>query len=218
MKVIFLDLDDTLYYAPITECNEVLINYVSQKYQISYEKAKEAFERGKQYTKELLPDVAATHNRLLYIQHMLEELHRNVIADSIELYDVFWDAFLKRSSLRKGVEQVLQELTSQEIGIGICTDLTAHIQHRKLQKLGLAPYVNWLVTSEEVGEEKPSRKMFELCSAKAHCDLHDILYVGDNYEKDYEGASRAGMKAIWYQEEQYPDFYMFYQEEMKPWI
>lgn len=218
MKVIFFDLDDTLYHAPIAECNEILIEYTAKKYQISYETAKVAFETGKHITKELLPNVAATHNRLLYIQHMLEHLNKNVIADSLEIYNVFWDNFLQKSELREGVKQVLQELKEKQVKIGICTDLTVHIQHRKLQKLCLDTYVDWLVTSEEAGEEKPSIKMFSLCAKKANCALNDILYVGDNYKKDYIGASNAQMKAIWYQEERYPDFYAFYKEEISPWI
>lgn len=218
MKVIFFDLDDTLYHAPIAECNEILIEYTANKYQISYETAKAAFETGKHITKELLPNVAATHNRLLYIQHMLEQLNKNVIVDSLEIYNVFWDNFLQKSELREGVKQVLQELKEKQVKIGICTDLTVHIQHRKLQKLCLDTYVDWLVTSEEAGEEKPSIKMFVLCAKKADCDLNDILYVGDNYKKDYIGASNAGMKAVWYNEECYPDFYTFYQEELSQWI
>lgn len=218
MKAIFFDLDDTLYYAPIKECNEILISYVANKYQVSNETAKEAFEKGKALTKKLLPDVASTHNRLLYIQHMLEFLGKNVISDSLEIYNVFWDNFLQKSTLRKGVKDVLEELKERGIGIGICTDLTAYIQHRKLQKLGLASYIDWLITSEEAGEEKPSKKMFDLCAKKANCEMNDIIYTGDSYKKDYIGASQAGMKAILYNEERYQDFYTFYQEEIKQWI
>ena len=218
MKAIFFDLDDTLYYAPIKECNEILVSYVANKYQVSNETAKEAFEKGKALTKKLLPDVASTHNRLLYIQHMLEFLGKNVISDSLEIYNVFWDNFLQKSTLRKGVKDVLEELKERGIGIGICTDLTAYIQHRKLQKLGLASYIDWLITSEEAGEEKPSKKMFDLCAKKANCEMNDIIYTGDSYKKDYIGASQAGMKAILYNEERYQDFYTFYQEEIKQWI
>ena len=218
MKTVFLDLDDTLYKAPIEECNKILITYAAKKYGISLELAKTAFEIGKKQTKELLPDVAATHNRLLYIQHMLEILQKNVVADTLELYNVFWDNFLEKSVLRKGVKGTLEELKSKGVSVGICTDLTAHIQHRKLQKLGLAPYVDWIVTSEEAGQEKPSIKMFVLCAKKAKCELSDIIYAGDSYEKDFVGASKAGMRAIWYEEDKYPDFYKFYQEEIKPWI
>lgn len=218
MKTVFFDLDDTLYKAPIAECNEILIAYTSEKYGIPLETARVAFEAGKKKTKELLPDVAATHNRLLYIQHMLEYLQQNVIEDTLELYNVFWNAFLAKSFLRIGVREVLEELKNNGVKIGICTDLTAHIQHRKLQKLGLAPYIDWLVTSEEAGKEKPSKRIFDLCAEKANCELSEIIYVGDSYKKDFLGGTNAGMKAIWYQEEKYSDFYIFYKEEIKPWI
>ena len=218
MKIVFFDLDDTLYRAPIAECNEILIAYTSEKYGIALGTARAAFEAGKKKTKELLPDVAATHNRLLYIQHMLEYLQQNVIVDSLELYNVFWNTFLAKSFLRIGVKEVLEKLKNNGAKIGICTDLTAHIQHRKLQKLGLAPYIDWLVTSEEAGEEKPSKKIFDLCAEKANCQLSDIIYVGDSYKKDFLGGTNAGMKAIWYQEEKYSDFYIFYKEEIEPWI
>lgn len=218
MKAVFFDLDDTLYKTNIEECNEIVIAYAAQKYKIDQKLSREAFERGKALTKELLPGVASTHNRMLYMQHMLEFLGKNVVADTLELYDIFWDNFLQRISLRPGVIKTMDQLRKECIRIGICTDLTAHIQHRKLQKLGLGEYIDWLITSEEAGEEKPGETIFKLCMRKSNLVFDDILYIGDNYKKDYEGASQAGMKAIWYQEEKYPDFYDFYEKEMKKWI
>lgn len=218
MKTIFFDLDDTLYKAPIKECNEILIMYTAQKYGLSVEIVRNAFEEGKAVTKKMLVGVAASHNRLLYIQHMLEILGKSVILDTLEIYNVFWDSFLQKIFLRRGVKQVLEQLKIDGYNVGICTDLTAHIQHRKLQILDLSKYVDWLVTSEEAGAEKPSEKIFRLCSYKSQCDIRDIIYVGDDYEKDFIGASKVGMKAFLYQENLYPDFYMFYKEKLKPCI
>lgn len=218
MKTIFFDLDDTLYKTPIKECNEILIMYTAQKYGLSVEIVRNAFEEGKAVTKKMLVGVAASHNRLLYIQHMLEILEKSVILDTLEIYNVFWDSFLQKIFLRRGVKQVLEQLKIDGYNVGICTDLTAHIQHRKLQILDLSKYVDWLVTSEEAGAEKPSEKIFRLCSYKSQCDIRDIIYVGDDYEKDFIGASKVGMKAFLYQENLYPDFYMFYKEKLKPCI
>lgn len=218
MKAVFFDLDDTLYAAPISQSNEVLIAYTARKYQLSVASVKAAFDHGKAVTKKLLGDVAATHNRLLYIQHMLEFLGKNAAADSLELYDVFWNHYLQVMKLRPGAADTLADLRRRSIPIGICTDLTAHIQHRKIQKLGIAADITWLVTSEEAGAEKPSSKIFQLCLSKSRLKSEDILYVGDNQKKDFWGASKAGMHAIWYREDLYSDFFDFYQKEMEAWI
>ena len=43
----------------------------------------------------------------------------------------------------------MQALKAKGVGIGIGTDMTAYIQYEKLEKLGLAPYIDWIVTSKE---------------------------------------------------------------------
>lgn len=40
--------------------------------------------------------------------------------------------------------------------------MTAYMQYRKLEKLNLLPLIQFMVTSEEAGAEKPDMKFFEI--------------------------------------------------------
>lgn len=60
------------------------------------------------------------------------------------------------------------------------------------------PLVDFLVTSEELGVEKPDPRLFALCAEKAGVPPKDCAFVGDSLEKDALAARRAGMAGVWY--------------------
>ncbi len=46
--------------------------------------------------------------------------------------------------------------------------------------------------------EKPDPKFFERCNEKSKCRPDEVMFIGDNPEKDYSGACLAGYHAVWY--------------------
>ena len=92
----------------------------------------------------------------------------------------------------------MQKLKELGIRIGIGTDMTAHIQYRRLEFLNLSPYIDFIVTSEEAGVEKPTPHLFELCVEKAGVPAGECAFIGDNLTKDVKGAWDNGLKGIWY--------------------
>jgi putative hydrolase of the HAD superfamily len=104
--------------------------------------------------------------------------------------------------LYTGLRVLIDGLKEKGITIAVCTDLTAHIQHRKLKALGLSDDISYLVTSEEAGREKPHPEMFRLCLEKLQLPAEEICFIGDSYKKDIEGAAAAGMQTVWFHPEQ----------------
>jgi HAD superfamily hydrolase (TIGR01549 family) len=142
-----------------------------------------------------LSETASSHNRLLYIQRMLEILNINSMNLALKIYDAYWDTFLNEIKPYDGVIDFLESC----VGVPIClvTDLTAHIQHRKIETLGLYKYAAHLVTSEEAGREKPHPYMFMLALKKLNLNSEDVCMIGDNYKKDILGASALGIRSFW---------------------
>ncbi len=198
IRCVFFDLDDTLYAyeAANTAATEVLVSALSTRCGVPADAARTAYRQGREDVKARLPDCAARHNRLLYIQRALERLGRPPAIDALSLYNIFWDYMLEHIALRDGVLETLAFCRRRGIRVGICTDLTAHIQHRKLDRLRLADWIDCLVTSEEEGVEKPSPGIFQLCLEKSGVPAEETLFVGDSYEKDYLGARMAGIKPL----------------------
>jgi HAD superfamily hydrolase (TIGR01509 family) len=63
-------------------------------------------------------------------------------------------------------------------------------------KLGLQPYLNFKVTSAEVGYDKPRPEIFLAALEKATVKPEEALYVGDQYQIDIVGARGVGIKAL----------------------
>lgn len=199
IQAIIFDLDDTLYdYTALHPgALAALEEYTCERYRVAKDQFRISFSAAREETKQLLADTAASHNRLLYCQKTLEHLDVGPIDGALEMYDIYWSYILKHMALREGAAELLAACKEQGIRIGICSDLTAHIQHRKLRALGIASLVDGLVTSEEAGAEKPDPRMFAMILKKLGCKPDQALYIGDNLERDIFGAERFGISALW---------------------
>lgn len=65
-----------------------------------------------------------------------------------------------------------------------------------LQRLGFAHRFDVMVFSNEHGECKPQRSIFEALRRSLEVDFDEILFVGDNLYVDIHGAQRCGMTAV----------------------
>lgn len=211
ISAVVFDLDDTIYN--YKELHEVAINKVftsiSNKYRFDILEVKNAFEKSKNEVHDCLCGTGAMHNRSLYFLKTYEKLGITPLTDSLISYEEYWDYILANMKCNLGVIDFLKYLNKRKIKIGICTDLTCVIQLKKIKQLNIELYIDAIVTSEEVGEEKPSSKMYELICKKLKTKKKDILYIGDSLEKDYYGPSRYGMNSILYSNIDLPHIHSF---------
>jgi len=162
-KAILFDLDDTLYdyhYAH-SKALDAIYPLLAKYIKISKKKFLALYKMANDEIKNELAGTASSHNRVLYFQRVIEKTHNTVEPKIIlKMYKTYWDTFLNNMKIGKGVEQTLKLLQKMKIKIAIVTDLTAHIQLRKIDKLKLTKYVDYLVTSEEAGGENQMRLYF----------------------------------------------------------
>lgn len=177
---------------------QLLNEYACNKLHISTKQFEEAFFYGRNETKRGIETLAAAHNRMIYMQKMLEYLHVNPFSYALELYNVYWDYFLENIKLIDGSEMVLESLQKKEVKLAICTDQTAQIQHRKIRKLGLDRYMQYIVSSEEVGAEKPDARIFKKVLEKMNLRGEEVIYIGDDYKRDIIGANNCGISTYWF--------------------
>lgn len=199
-KAVILDLDDTLYdYASLND-NAIACasDWAEKQLLIDHHRFMDAFTWARKQTKEELGDVAASHNRMLYFQKTLEHLGFAPACSALDLYDCYWGYMIEHMQLSCGALEFLQYCKYHSIKTGICSDLTAHIQHRKIKKLGIAHLIDVIVTSEEAGVEKPDSRMFTMVLDKLAVTPSQALYIGDSYKKDVIGAESVNMDVLWY--------------------
>lgn len=198
IKGILLDLDDTLYSYP--ECNEAgkgaVFTYLSKKLKISEGKVENAHDKGRAETNKRLHGFAASHSRLLYIQSCLESLTgKTQYRLAIEAEKIFWNTFLKMMKLKPGVRHWLTYFKKIGLKVAIVTDLATDIQMRKIIHLEIEEYIDYLVTSEEAGAEKPASPIFKLALKKMELKPSEVIMIGDSVEKDIKGAEKLGIAA-----------------------
>ncbi len=97
-------------------------------------------------------------------------------------------------------ERVLKDLRDRGVAIGIVTNVLAErcdSQWRKINNMNLAPLVDTILLSGEVGITKPDPKIFHLAADRLGVSAGDCLFVGDDPNSDIGGALSAGMDAVW---------------------
>ncbi len=200
IKTVVFDIDNTLYSfdRAHSAALEALISYAGQKLGMDRETFMSALKETQQRLEEYIGDKAAVHNRTIRFQNLLESRGLSLYPHVLEMDSVYWDTLIVSSVPSPGALETIKELKERGIRIGIGTDMTARVQFRKLEFLGLLPYVDFFVSSEEAGAEKPDPALFARCVEKAGCAAQECLFVGDNRKKDILGAREAGLRAVWY--------------------
>lgn len=201
IKEVIFDIDNTLYdYEPGHEKGlKRMDEYAVRQFQKEPGAFLAAYKvHHKETTERLGFDNATIHSRSIRIQNVLEDWGKPLFPHVKKMYRLYWDTLLDASRPEPGSLEALRRLKNMGITVGIGTDMTAWMQYEKLERLGFAPYINHIVTSQEAGYEKPHLPFMELCLKKAGCSPKECVFVGDTFKKDVKGAVLSGMHAVWY--------------------
>lgn len=92
----------------------------------------------------------------------------------------------------------LNELKKKGFKLGIITDGYASSQKAKLISLSASSYFNEIIVTDELGREywKPHQKSFEIIREKLQVDYEEMVYIGDNPEKDFYISNIYPIKTI----------------------
>ncbi|MCD7838340.1 MAG: HAD-IA family hydrolase [Clostridiales bacterium] len=199
-KAVIFDIDDTLYSykAANARAMDVLFRYARQELDMDEATFRESYDRMMGYQLREYGHTAGCHSRAIRLQLLLEE--RGLpLRHAAAMNDLYWNTLLDAMTPSPGVVELVSTLKERGVRLGVGSDMTADWQLKKLDKLGLLNKLDFVVTSEEAGVEKPHRGLFLLCAKKAGCLPEECLFIGDNLQKDVLGAQRAGMEALWLQ-------------------
>lgn len=195
---LLLDLDDTLYaYAPAHAAGMAAAEGVAaEQLNLAPRDFRSCFKDARVELKNRLGKTAASHNRLLYFQRAVERAGFSTQPlTALQMDQAYWRAFLGTARLFDEAIDFLDDLRIAGVPVVIVTDLTAQVQFRKIVHFGLDRVVDWVVTSEEVGLDKPNPGNFELALAKLGGVEGTVWMVGEEPRSDIGGA-RAAVGAL----------------------
>ena len=184
MGVIF-DLDDTLY----SEKQYVRSGYKAVAKMLGDEALTDRlwthFENGKPAIDELVNELGCIGRKEECLKAYREQM------PEIKLYD--------------GVVDLILELKSKDIKVGIITDGRVSGQKRKLQALGLDKLIDDIIITDELGGtqfRKPCDIAFRIMQRRWGIPFEQIIYVGDNPTKDFQACRQLGMRWKYFSNEE----------------
>lgn len=188
-KNVILDLDGTLYcYESIHKkiLNEILTN---DEFNIYFEM--------KKHSNINLSNTASSHNKFINFKKLCE--HYNYPYNkAIELDKLYWDKFFEYIKLNDGCLNFLNFCKSNNIKLCLLTNFTTKEQFYKLNKLNILEYFDYILTSEEIGKEKPCNELFYNCLNKCNMNTNDTIMIGDSYTDDIYGASNCNIYSFYF--------------------
>ena len=93
------------------------------------------------------------------------------------------------------VMPVLTDLKGRGLILGLISNVDRDIAPL-LSQLNLTSLLQVVVTSQNVGFNKPQPEIFQEALKQAGARASEAIYVGDQYQIDVVGASKAGMKGV----------------------
>lgn len=190
MKVIVFDLDDTLYdeMTYVKSGFQAVARFLSERFLIRYDDSMEI----------MLTELESNGRGQVFDRVLInyEIYSKNNVKDCLRVYR----SHHPQIQLYDDAERCIKTLEQMEIPLYIVTDGNKLVQYRKLKTLGLYdhPAIRKCYISRRFGtkHEKPSPYCFMQICTKEQVKPSDVVYVGDNPNKDFVGIKPLGFKTV----------------------
>lgn len=199
LQGVLFDLDGTLYDYNLChrEALEYTAHVAEKKLGIDNHTFVELYKKSRATIHKRLQGMAASHSRLLYFCELVFCSTGKPNLNIVTLLErAYWGTFYQAMDIYPGVLHLLKILRSKSVTLALVTDMTAATQFKKIRILKLTHMFDVVVTSEEMGCEKPSPKIFKVCLEKMGIDAQFAIHVGDDYQRDIAGSRAAGLKSV----------------------
>ncbi len=123
------------------------------------------------------------HNKMIYFKRMFEQLNipLQYLSNIMEEYKTNFESKLFPF---EGIFELFSLLKQNNIKIGVLSNNHLQEQYSRLEKFSFIPYIDVIVTTDEIGEEKPSILPFLEMIHKLQVSPENIIMIGDNIQHD----------------------------------
>lgn len=177
VKAVIFDLDDTLVSENQYQksARKAVLNHLASKTGLSNDVLSHE------------SDIASRVPRQYYFQTLLPRLGLNADADAVAELVRIHREHVPSITWYSDVLASFDQLRAAGAKLGIITDGYAATQRQKICAVQADDYVDAIVVSDELGREywKPHPKTFLLIADMLKVNIRELMYVGDNPEKDF---------------------------------
>lgn len=199
IKIIFFDLDNTLFDHTRAERNAILALMGANPEIFQAIDPAEFVQVYHEVNKGLWKKMAAgeitsAELKRLRFQMSLENFNGDA-THAESLSKQYFEFYSGQNCSLPDVHEVLDYL-QPKYQLGILSNGFPEIQETKLRNLRVGSYFKFRIYSGEVGAMKPSPEIFRAAMKRAQARADEIAFVGDSYEDDVVGASAVGWQTI----------------------
>ncbi len=201
MKAVLFDLDDTLFDHKFSRFKglEALQKRFSRLKAIPLKELEEEHERllNADYCQVLNGKLSIAEGINQRITKLCAMYGVNLnVEEGKSAADLYNQEYLKSRQAVPGSKELLITLMNYA-KLGVVTNGLVETQMEKLHVCKIDKLVDYVIISETVGYQKPSKELFEAALEKVNAKPSDAVYVGDSWECDIMPAVAVGMKAVW---------------------
>jgi len=187
IKVVIFDLDDTL----ISEKSFALSAFA----EISIELSKVMDKPANEIYDELVMLYNESPN--LTFNRILEKNNFNPNEIMIDKLISIYRNHKPNIILSHEVKELLINLRKEGFKLGLITDGYMNTQRNKIISLDLDKYIEKIVITDELGQNKefwkPSEKAYTIIKEYFNVKYNEMIYIGDNINKDFIAPLKLGM-------------------------
>lgn len=202
IQAVLFDLDNTLTHRDLTA--QAYSRYLAEYYapalaQVESDKIIEIVRRidnGGYPKKELLTHGSIGASAAYALLQELPWLN----PPSIDELAQFWFSQFGRFAVEMpAAEQVLTQLKDEGYQLAIVSNGGHDTRLNTIRGLGIENYFDEIISSGLVGFNKPQPEIFQITAERLGLQPAQCLYIGDHPINDVQGATEAGMHALWMQ-------------------
>lgn len=202
IQAVFFDLDDTLHDSQhsFEQTVKKLFPKVASQLTMNalYIKFREASDLlWKDYVEGNMPLSDLRTKRIIMA---MKSLDMTIDAELANLFQKQYEYYQNHLKLFPEVLDLLKVLKQKGILVGMITNGPVEHQHKKISSLQLTDHIprHLIYVSDGVGVAKPNPDIFHYVKNRVNLMPEELLYVGDSWENDIVGSSKAGWKSLWF--------------------
>jgi putative hydrolase of the HAD superfamily len=203
MQAVLFDLDDTLHDDTLafTSAAEEVAREVAAEHGIDALALKEAYiAEAEGFWHRLTGDQVKTKMSQLRTRMWSSALGAVGLQDGglAERSAVNYNAYRQKYfTLFPGAIDLLRELKSRGMRLGLLTNGVSETHREKIALLQISEMFDAIFLADEVGMVKPDPLLFAHACRKLGTPPAQSAMVGDRYERDISGALEAGLFTVW---------------------
>lgn len=202
IQFVYFDLDDTLLdhrYAERMAIGDVCGTFAEQFGHLSLEHVQDTYHRhhATLWQRYGAGEISKAELQRLRFEYLLDALHIQD-GDPGALNACYEEYYTRHWILSEPARETFL-IIADHFPVGILTNGFAEVQEAKLARFPeIRARLSAKVVSEHVGYLKPHPALFAHAAQVVATKPESILYIGDSFHSDVEGALRAGWQAAWF--------------------